>query len=44
MKSDHGPDEKPITIDSPIDLKKIGWTNEQINEIIYENLTKRRGD
>ena len=44
MKIGHNSDDKPITIDSPFDLKKIGWTTEQINEIIHESLIKKRGD
>ena len=35
--------DKPYTIDSPHDLKKLGWTESQINQIIKENLMKIKG-
>ena len=32
-------DEKPITIDTPHDLSKVGWSKEAIEQFIKTNLT-----
>ena len=40
MKTGHGEEDKPITIDSPYDLKHVGWTPEEINVFIQQNILK----
>ena len=44
LKIGHADADKPITIDSPYDLRKIDWSTEQINEIINEHLLKTSRD
>ena len=44
LKIGHADADKPITIDSPYDLRKIDWSTEQINEIINEHLLKTSCD
>ena len=36
--------DKPITIDSPYDLRKLNWGPERIDEIIKEHLLKMSCD
>ena len=40
LKKNYKKDDKPITIDTPQDLGKLGWSEVQIAEFIKTNLLK----
>ena len=41
LKAGHQENDKPITIDSPYDLKEVGWSDTEIKAFIHENLLKK---
>ena len=38
LKNGHKAEDKPITIDSPYDLKEAEWSTEEIKDFIYQNI------
>ena len=41
LKAGHQEHDKPVTIDSPYDLKEVGWSDTEIKAFIHENLLKK---
>ena len=38
LKVGHTASDIPITIENPYDMTKAGWSNEEVNEFIQQNL------
>ena len=38
LKNGYTAEDKPITIDSPYDLKEAGWSTEETNEFTNHNI------
>ena len=41
LKKGHTEHDKPITIDSPYDLKEVGWSKDDIDNFVKENLLNK---
>ena len=42
LKTGQQDGEKPITIDSPYDLSQVGWSKEEIDNFVQQNLLHKK--